>query len=173
MARAGAVLLAWLLAGCATSRDVSEGGPAAPNEADAALDAAVNEGGDDASGCLPPHQAPRTWVAFSEGMMGLEDFSLAAYESERILAMLPEKLCALTPEQDPEGSLREALAARLQLEIFKIEFTRDDAGSADLYLRVVSEATESTAADAGAPPSWVVRLVRDLLGWRLLSARPE
>jgi len=127
-------------------------------------------------------RAARIYVGFSPNM-SLDDFELAAFEAEQILAGLGAQLCALSDEHDREARLRGALHAGA-LEATSIVFTRDDAGAAAVRVRRAPpdispprSAGEMPpidgAADARATlelPTWLLELVRtSASGWQVVS----
>jgi hypothetical protein len=162
----------WLgvaLASC-SSRHAERPDPAPSADAAAAVDR--RDGGSHDSGsadCQVPRRAPRTFVGFSENM-SLDDFELAATAAERILAMLEAELCALSPEQDPEGSLRAALAAGVQVQITSVELTLDDATAADVTVRIEPDPDAGTAQPLS---TWTLQVVYDGQSWQIHSVMPE
>ena len=114
-------------------------------------------------------RAARTYVGFSANM-SLDDFELAAFEAERILAGLGVQLCALTDAQDRDGSLRAAVRARA-LEVTSIIFTRDDAGGAAVRVRVAAIGSDRRATVDLS--TWLLELTRTTNGWQVVSATPQ
>jgi hypothetical protein len=180
IARIGRYILVAASIGCGTSR------PTRPtrNEIEPVYDpAAGGEGRVDVvqpaalSQCRTARRSDQLLVAF-RGPAKRDASELSASEAPRILSLLEAQLCELAREQDPEGSLRTALGAGLQLEITALYFTRKDASRADAHVQLLSTrradpgSTSSDAADALVePPRWVLKLVRaEESGWRIVSA---
>lgn len=109
--------------------------------------------------CLP--RAQRTFIGFSEGM-SLDDFELAAIESERAMDLVQRELCARADELEPSGALASELAAG-RLELFEVLFVRDDASAADVGLRPLA------GLDAGAGGGYRVAVERSADTWRIVS----
>jgi hypothetical protein len=133
------------------------------------------------SQCRTPRRSAQWLVAFRRPPKR-DASELSASEAPRILSLLEAQLCELAREQDPEGSLRTALGAGLQLEITALYFTRKDASRADAHVQLLSTrraepdgSTGSEAADALVePPRWVLKLARaEESGWRIVSAAPK
>ncbi|MFI5308646.1 MAG: hypothetical protein ACHQ53_14900 [Polyangiales bacterium] len=102
----------------------------------------AGSGTDDDAGRARARCVPRnahTYVGFSAGMT-LDDFELAAYEAERILAMIERELCSRANALAPNGTLAAGLSAR-RLELFEVLFVRDDASAADVGLRALDDTT--------------------------------
>jgi hypothetical protein len=134
-------------------------------------DASSHRGaGDAAASACTVRRAARTYVGFSANM-SLDDFELAAFEAERILAALAVQLCELTDAVDADASLRAALQLRT-LEVTSIVFTQDDAGGADVGVRLAARerVPGGDASDAGERPTWLLELVRVADDWSIVSS---
>jgi hypothetical protein len=135
----------------------------------AATDAAPHAGpdGGDGSTCRLT-RAQRTFVGFSDGM-SLDDFELAAFEAERIVAALQTQLCELDDRLDEDGALRAALRTG-SIEITAITFTQDDASAADVQVHAIVD------ADAGGAPqqpgSWLLDVMRIAGSWQIVKVTP-
>ena len=144
-------------AGAAASRD---GGTAPDTDAATPAPAAVDAA---QPASEPPcvARATRIFVGFSEGM-SLDDFELAATESERVMQRVQSELCERAGELEPTGALGADLAAGT-LELFEVQFVRDDASAADVGLR------RADAPDAGTNGSYRLALERIAGVWRLVT----
>jgi hypothetical protein len=171
--RGGAMSIATVLSagGAVLACGSKHAGRPDPRPAVSPADASANGGaGDAAASACAVHRAARTYVGFSENM-SLDDFELAAFEAERILAALAVQLCESTEAVDTDGSLRAALPLRT-LEVTSIVFTQDDAGGADVSVRFAApeSASGADASDAGVRPSWLLELVRVASDWSIVSS---
>lgn len=112
--------------------------------------------------------AVRTFVGFSPNME-IADFESAAFEAERISSLVQARLCALWEARGADGGLRAALDAGAQLEIAAIQFTRDDAGAAEVHVKLAREAMPAPADRSEPNSAWVLTFERDADGyWRLV-----
>jgi hypothetical protein len=110
--------------------------------------------------CLQP--STRRFVGFSHGM-SLGDFDLAARESKQIMVLVAQTLCARAQELEPSGALAKDLAAH-SLELFEVQFVRDDAGAADVGLRDIESPTDERGL-------YRLAMVRGDRGWELIAVR--
>jgi hypothetical protein len=130
--------------------------------------AAAGEGGRDCR----VQRAARTYVGFSDEM-SLDDFELAALEAERILLAIKTQLCEFSDAHDRDGSLRSALQTSA-VEVTSIAFTEDDAGAADVRIRLlVTDIAPGEANDPAERPSWLLELVRGAGGWQVVSSATQ
>ncbi len=166
--RVGGQAIALAFAACATACATGAAQRPEPAPLPTTLDRSAS--GQAAAPCASDvRRAARTYVGFSANM-SLDDFELAAYEAERILAGLGAQLCALTDAQDRDGSLSAAVHARA-LEVTSIVFTRDDAGAAAVRVRLPAVGSDARATVEHS--AWLLELTRTENGWQIVSAIPQ
>ena len=141
----------------------SSGGESASSGASGVpSDIGESEGGGE-QGC-EVRQAARTFVGFAD-KQGLDAFERTAVEADQLLAALKRELCALTPAQDRDGTLRAALSGGL-LEITAVRFTHKNLASANVDVQTLAP----DGSPQGAEIHWLLRTKRGTQGWQIVSS---
>lgn len=109
-------------------------------------------------------QAPRTFVGFAD-KQGLDAFERTAAEADQLLAALKRELCALSPAQDHDGTLRAALSGGL-LEITAVRFTRKDLTTANVDVQTLAP----DGSPAGGEIHWLLHTKRGGKGWQIVNS---
>src|SRR5262249_37502527 len=119
--------------------------------------------GSGAQGCSV-RQAARTFVGFAD-KQGLDAFEQTATQADLLLAALKRELCALTPAQDHDGTLRAALSGGM-LEITAVRFTHKNLATANVDVQTLAPDGNAQSGEI----HWLLRTKRGAQGWQIVSS---
>jgi hypothetical protein len=140
----------------------SSGGDSASSGA-SGVPSDIGEGSGGEQGCSV-RQAARTFVGFAD-KQGLDTFEQTATQADQLLAALKRELCALTPAQDRDGTLRAALSGGM-LEITAVRFTHKNLATANVDVQTL--APDGNAQ--GGEIHWLLHTKRGAQGWQIVSS---